>query len=55
MLVLKAGIYKMLVRRANREGPDQTASLEKQSDLGLSCLSRYFGRQLVFEILEHLQ
>ena len=37
----------MLVRKANREDPSQ-------SDLGLRCLSRFFGRQLVFEILEHL-
>ena len=28
MLVIKAGCYKMLVRIANREDPDQTASLE---------------------------
>ena len=32
----------MLVRMANREDPDQTASLEKQFDLGLNCLSRVF-------------
>ena len=35
----------MLIRIANREDIDQTAS-----DLGLHCLSR----PLVFEILEHL-
>ena len=38
----------MLDRIANGEDPDQTAS-KKQSDLGLSCLSR----QLVLKILEH--
>ena len=27
MLVFRAGIHKMLVRIANREDPDQTASL----------------------------
>ena len=37
----------MLVRIANREDPDQTAS----STVGLSL----FGRQIVFKILEHLQ
>ena len=37
-------------RIANREDPDQTAS----PDLGLCCLSRPFGRQQVFEILEYL-
>ena len=59
----------MLVKIANSEDPDQTASeesnkwLKMQSDLGLSCLSRadvcpvcleLFGRQLAFKILEHL-
>ena len=29
--------------------------LHRQPDLGLHCLSRHFGRQLVFETLEHLQ
>ena len=28
MYVIRAGIYKMLVRVANREDPDQTASSE---------------------------
>ena len=28
--------------------------LKKQSDLGLSCLSGIFGRQLMFEIIEQL-
>ena len=28
MLILKAGTHKMLVRIANREDPDQTASSE---------------------------
>ena len=28
MLVIRAGIYKMIVRIANREDPDQTASSE---------------------------
>ena len=28
MLVIRAGIHKMLVRIANREDPDQTASSE---------------------------
>ena len=32
MLVIKAEIHKVLVRIANREDPDQTAS-----DLGLPC------------------
>ena len=40
MLVFRTGIHKMLVRIENREDPDQT--LKKQSDLGLSCLSRSF-------------
>ena len=28
VLVIRAGIHKMLVRKANREDPDQTASSE---------------------------
>ena len=38
MLVISARIHKILVRIANID-PDQTASLQKQSDLGLPCLS----------------
>ena len=37
MLVLGDGIHKMDVGIANKEDPDQ-----KQSDLGLRCLSRLF-------------
>ena len=37
MLVIRAGIHKLLVRIANRADPNQ-----KQSDLGLCCLSRPF-------------
>ena len=50
MLVIRAETHKMHARKANREDLDQ------QSDLGLPCLSRLFlfGRQLLFEILEHL-
>ena len=29
--------------------------LQKQSDLALPCFFRLFGRQVVVEILEHLQ
>ena len=36
IMVIRASIDKLLVRIANREDPDQTAS----SDLGLSCLTR---------------
>ena len=43
MLDFKAGIHKMLLRIANREDHNQTASLE-QSDLGLHCLSRPFWK-----------
>ena len=45
MWVIRAGIHKMLVRTANREDPDQTAS---SVCLGL------FARQLVIKIKEHL-
>ena len=46
MLVFRAGIYKLLVRIANREDPDQTASSEMQSVLGLHCLSRPFWQAI---------
>ena len=38
MLLIKAGVHKMLVQIANREDPDRLL-LQKQSDLGLRCLS----------------
>ena len=47
MLVLRDRIHKMLVIMANREDPDQTAP-QKQSDLGLPCLSSPFGRPSSF-------
>ena len=47
MLVIRAGFHKILVRIANRED-------SYQSDQGLHYLSRPFGRELQFKILEHL-
>ena len=44
MLVFRAEIIKMLVFVANKEDPGKTASLEKQSDLGLHCLSMALTR-----------
>ena len=44
MVVIRNGIHKMLIRIANREDPDHTASSEAVSDLGLHCLSRHFGQ-----------
>ena len=46
MLVTRAGIHKMFVRIAESADPDQTAPVYAV------CLV-LFGRQLVFEILEH--
>ena len=42
MSLIKAEIHKRLVRKANREDPDQTVrlQLQKQADLGLRCLSK---------------
>ena len=54
MLVLKAGIHKMLLRKANSDDPDQTATA---ADLGLCCLSRPFlacNYNVVFEILVNI-
>ena len=42
MLIIMAGIYKMLVIIANGEDLDQTAS-----DLGLHCLSRSFWQATI--------
>ena len=53
MLVIRAGTHKMLVGKGNSEDPDQTAS-QKQSDLGLLCLSRLSDVQLTFRVLKHL-
>ena len=50
MLLMKAGIHKMLVRKANREGSDQRSSLIWVCAV---CLG-HLGKQLVFKILEHL-
>ena len=44
----------MLVRIANREDPDQTASKEAVCSGSTLFAYAFFGRQLVFEILEHL-
>ena len=41
ILVIMAGIHKMLVRIASRKDTDQTSS-KKQSNLVLCCLSRPF-------------
>ena len=43
----------MLVRRANREEPDQTASSEAVWS-GSALFVDLFGKQLVFEILAYL-
>ena len=41
MLAIKAGFHQMLVKIAKWLDPDQTQKQsEKQSDLGLHCLSR---------------
>ena len=47
MLVISAGIHKMLVRMANREDPDQTAPPE-----AVWSGSALFVWAVVFEILE---
>ena len=41
MYVIRAEILKMLVKITNRGDPDQML-LQKQSDLGLGCLSMSF-------------
>ena len=48
--VIRAGIYKVHVKKANKEDPDQTAS----SEVCTVCLG-FSDIELAFEILEHLQ
>ena len=59
MLVIKAEILQMHVRVANREDSDQTASEEAVRSgstwiVRQLVLKSFFGKQLVFKILEHL-
>ena len=49
MFVFRVGIHKLLVRIANMEDPEQTASEEP-----VWSGSALFVRQLLFKILEHL-
>ena len=53
LLGLEFNNYNKQNSTTNREDPDQTAS-EKQSDLGLRCLSMFHDMLLVGEIFEHL-
>ena len=53
MLVFMAGIHKKYVRIANRKILIRLL-LQKQSDLGLRCLSMPLGQTTSVEILEHL-
>ena len=53
MLVIRAGIHKILVRIGSREDPDQTASSNRM--ILVSCMFRTFWQAtIVFEILEQL-
>ena len=52
MWVIRSVIYKLLVRTANKEDPDQTASSEALISVCTVYLG-HFGRQVVFESLEH--
>ena len=54
MEVNMAGIHKQLVRIANREDPDQTASSEAVWSGSALFAYTIFGRQLVFQILDDL-
>ena len=54
MLVIRAGIHKMLVKIANGEDHDQNASSEAVWSGSAMFVYNLFGRQLVFQILEHL-
>ena len=57
MLVIRAGISKKLVRIANREDPDQTASSETVWSGSAAALfvKAFFGRQnfLTFTVIQY--
>ena len=53
LVVFRAGIHKMLVRTINSEEPDDTAFLRSSLFWFCAVCLGLFGRQLVFEILEH--
>ena len=53
-MFIRAEIQEMFVRIANREDPDQTASVRSLSWVCPAGL-QLFGRQLVVESLEHLE
>ena len=54
MWVIRAGIHKILVRIANREDPDQTASYEAVLSGSALFVQALFDWQIEFGILEHL-
>ena len=54
MFVFRTESHNMLVRTANREDPDQTASEEAVWSGSTLFVHAFFGRQLVFKILEQL-
>ena len=54
MFVFRAEIQRLCVRIANREDPDQTANLEAVWSGSAVFVYAFFGRQLVFEVFEHL-
>ena len=56
MMTIRSAIHKMLVRIANSEDPDLTASSEAMSSLiwDFTVCQGLFGRQIVFKSLEHL-
>ena len=54
MLVNRAGIHKTVVRGEHREDPELICFKSSLIWACTACLG-FFGRQLEFEILEHLQ
>ena len=54
IMVIKAGIHKILVRITNREDPDQTVSSEAVWSESALFVQAFLDSNPVFEILEHL-
>ena len=51
---IKGRIHKLLVKIVNIEDPDQSASSEAVRSGSALFVYDFLGKQLVFEILEHL-
>ena len=54
MLAFRTGVHRLLVRIANREDPDQTASSEAVCSGPTLFVLAFLAEELSVEFLEHL-